>query len=83
MATARPARRPARAPERSPTALLLKESLRRALAKLPEESAEMFVLCYLEGYSYDELAEQYGIERGTVASRLHRIRAEIRKDLGE
>ena len=63
--------------------LLLKEGLRRALAKLPAESAEMFVLCDLEGYSYDELAEQYGIERGTVASRLHRIRAEIRKDLGE
>jgi RNA polymerase sigma factor (sigma-70 family) len=63
--------------------LLLKERLRRALAKLPPENAELFVLCYLEGYSYEELAEQFQLERGTVASRLHRIRAAVRKDLSE
>src|SRR5258707_999694 len=60
---------------------LLKERLRRALAKLPAADAELFVLCYLEGYSYDELAEQFQIERGTVASRLHRIRAVLQKQL--
>src|SRR5260221_11302096 len=32
---------------------LLKERLRRALAKLPPEDAQVIVLCYLEGYSYD------------------------------
>ena len=63
--------------------LLLKERLRRALAKQPPENAELFVMCYLEGYSYAELAEQYQLEPGTVASRLHRIRAAIKKDLGE
>jgi RNA polymerase sigma-70 factor, ECF subfamily len=63
--------------------LLLKERLRRALANQPPENAELFVMCYLEGCSYDELAEQYKVERGTIASRLHRIRAAIRKDLGE
>jgi RNA polymerase sigma-70 factor, ECF subfamily len=63
--------------------LLLKERLRRALANQPPENAELFVMCYLEGCSYDELAEQYKMERGTIASRLHRIRAAIRKDLGE
>jgi RNA polymerase sigma-70 factor, ECF subfamily len=62
---------------------LLKERLRRALAKQPAENAELFVMCYVEGYSYDELAEHYQLERGTVASRLHRIRAAIRKDLGD
>ena len=61
--------------------LLLKERLRRALAQLPPESAELFVLCYLEGYSYDELADLLQIERGTVGSRLHRIRAILKKDL--
>ncbi len=60
---------------------LLKERLRRALAKLPPEDAELFVLCYLEGYSYDELAVQFKAERGTVASRLHRIRAVLQKHL--
>jgi len=61
--------------------VLLKERLRRALAKIPPDDAELFVLCYLEGYSYDELAEQYQVERGTVASRLHRIRAVLQKHL--
>ncbi len=60
---------------------LLKEQLRRALAKLPTQDAELFVLCYLEGYSYDELAGQFGVERGTVASRLYRIRAVLQKAL--
>ncbi len=63
--------------------VLLQEQLRRALAKLPPESAEMFVLCYLEGYSYDELADQFQMERGTVASRLHRARAALQKDLSQ
>jgi|KBSSwiStaDraftv2_1062776.scaffolds.fasta_scaffold702201_2 RNA polymerase sigma-70 factor (ECF subfamily) len=60
---------------------LLKERLRRALAKLPPEDAELIVLCYLEGYSYDELADQFQVERGTIGSRLHRIRAVLQKHL--
>lgn len=60
---------------------LLKERLRRAIAKLPAEDAELFVLCYLEGYTYDELAEQFQTERGTIASRLHRIKAVLQKQL--
>jgi len=62
---------------------LLKEQLRRALAKLPLEDAQLIVLCYLEGYSYDELAEQFQVERGTVGSRLHRIRAVLQRHLSK
>jgi RNA polymerase sigma-70 factor (ECF subfamily) len=62
--------------------IVLKERLRAALARLPAENAELFVLCYLEGYSYDELADLLQIERGTVGSRLHRIKAALQKDLG-
>lgn len=60
---------------------VLKERLRQALTRIPPENAEMFVLCYLEGYSYDELAALMGIERGTVGSRLHRIKAALQKEL--
>ena len=60
---------------------LLKLRMRRALGKLPAEDAELFVLCYLEGYTYDELAAQYKLERGTVASRLHRIKSALQKSL--
>lgn len=59
----------------------LKERLRAALGELSAENAELFVLCYLEGYSYDELADLLGLERGTVASRLHRIRAKLQEEL--
>jgi RNA polymerase sigma-70 factor (ECF subfamily) len=62
---------------------LLKERLRRALAKLSPDEAELFVLCYLEGYSYDELAVMFQVERGTIASRLFRTRAALRSDLSK
>ncbi|MBI2687290.1 MAG: sigma-70 family RNA polymerase sigma factor [Acidobacteria bacterium] len=66
-------------PERTSPAkdALLKESLRRALAKLDPEDAQLFTLRNLEGFSYDELAGMFAIERGTVASRLHRIRQDL------
>ena len=60
-----------------------KERVRQALAKLPREEAELFVLRNLDGFSYDELAEMFGVERGTVASRLHRIRETLRGLIGE
>lgn len=60
---------------------LLKEMLRRSLAKLPSQDAELLVLCYLEGYTYEELATQFGIERGTIASRLNRIKAVLKQEL--
>ena len=63
--------------------MFLKQRLRRALAKLDPAEAELFVLCYLEGYSYDELANLFQVERGTIASRLFRTRAVLRKDLSK
>ena len=69
--------------ESEESALLLKERLRAALARLSAEHAELFVLCYLEGYSYDELADMLQMERGTVGSRLHRIRAALQEDLND
>ena len=63
--------------------LLLKERLLGALTRLSPESAELFILCYLEGYSYDELAELLQVERGTIGSRLYRIRATLQRDLSD
>ena len=61
----------------------LKERLRTALTRLSPENAELFTLCYLEGYSYDELADLLGMERGTVGSRLHRIRTILQEELSD
>lgn len=65
----------------APSQALLKEHLRRALAKLDSEDSELFVLHYLEGLSHDELASQFRIQRGTVASRLFRIRKVLQKEI--
>lgn len=62
--------------------LLMKERIRRALAALPPRDAEMFVLCYIEGLTYEELASHFETERGTVAARLFRIRAVLQKEIG-
>jgi RNA polymerase sigma-70 factor (ECF subfamily) len=60
--------------------VLLKQQVREALAKLPAEDAELFCLRNLDGYSYEELAAQYGVMTGTIASRLHRIRERLLKE---
>ncbi len=64
-----------------PAQVLLKERLRRALAQLDPEEAELFVLHYLEGLSHEELARQFQIQRGTVASRLFRIRKALQQEI--
>ncbi len=61
------------------TAPLMKERLRRAIARLDPEDAELFLLRYMEGWSSSELAKQFGIERGTVGSRLFRIRQTLQR----
>ena len=68
-------------PQAHTASFLLKETLRRALARLKPDDAELFVLREVEGLTYDELAEQLELERGTVASRLHRIRQTLVKSL--
>lgn len=61
--------------------LLLKERLRRAIATLQSDDATMFLLRHLEGLSIGELAELFGLEKGNVAVRLHRIRLRLQTEL--
>jgi RNA polymerase sigma-70 factor (ECF subfamily) len=63
-------------------ALLLKEQLRRAVATLLAEDATLFLLRHVEGLSLDELAAVFGLEKNTVAVRLHRIRLRLQAELG-
>ncbi len=60
---------------------ILKERLRRAIAKLPPRDAELFSLRYIEGISNSELADMMGMERVTVGTRLHRIRQTLQESL--
>ena len=48
---------------------------------LSPEHRDVIMLRELEGLSYDEMATALKVPRGTVESRLHRARAELRKKL--
>jgi RNA polymerase sigma-70 factor (ECF subfamily) len=48
--------------------------LQRALAEISEEHRAIILLRDLEDLSYDEIAQQLDVPRGTVKSRLHRAR---------
>ena len=53
---------------------LFDDELTEAIDQLPTKMREVFLLCDLEGYSYEETAELVGCPIGTVRSRLHRAR---------
>jgi RNA polymerase sigma-70 factor (ECF subfamily) len=57
--------------------------LTAALAKLPPEFREAIVLREVRGMSYTEIAKALRIPEGTVESRIHRARAQLRKTLAE
>ena len=61
--------------------VLLKEQLRRAIAALEPEDAELFLLRYVEGLSNGELADLFRQEKNNIAVRLHRIRQTLQKEM--
>ena len=70
-----------RGPERAHQGSETRERLRRALSRLNEKHAEVFMLRYLEGYANNEIAKMLGLSRITVAVVLHRVRQRLKKDL--
>lgn len=52
-----------------------------ALADLPPEYRAAVVLCDIEGLTYEEIADVLGVKLGTVRSRIHRGRAQLRTAL--
>jgi RNA polymerase sigma factor (sigma-70 family) len=52
-----------------------------ALKALPPEYRAAVVLCDIEGLSYEEIAATLGVKLGTVRSRIHRGRAQLRAAL--
>jgi len=56
-------------------------ALERALVSLLPEDRELITLKYLDGFSYQELAEHLQIPKGTVMSRLFHVRKQLQKKL--
>ena len=57
------------------------DDVQRALDALPADFRAAVVLCDIEGLSYEEIAATLGIKLGTVRSRIHRGRAQLRTAL--
>src|SRR5262249_55755463 len=62
---------------------LIDESLLSSLRRLPAGCQEVIVLCDIEDLSYKEAADALAIPIGTVMSRLHRGRAQLRNELAD
>lgn len=56
-------------------------ALHRAIEALPEERRIVVILRDLEGLGYEEIAQALGLELGTVRSRLHRARMELKEKM--
>ena len=59
----------------------VEQALHRAIAELPEERRIVVVLRDLEGLSYEDIAAALDLELGTVRSRLHRARMDLKDKL--
>jgi RNA polymerase sigma factor (sigma-70 family) len=59
----------------------LDTDVQQALEALAPEYRAAVVLCDIEGLSYEEIAATLGVKLGTVRSRIHRGRAQLRAAL--
>jgi RNA polymerase sigma factor (sigma-70 family) len=61
---------------------VLPDDVQAALGRLPDDYRAAVVLCDVVGLSYQEIGEALGVPLGTVRSRIHRGRAQLREALG-
>src|SRR5688500_10219659 len=67
--------------ERQYARLEISEAVRNAIAELKPKFRLPILLKYIEGLSYEEIAEVMGCSKGTVASRLNRGHSQLAKRL--
>ncbi len=60
---------------------MLGDEVTMALEALPVDFKEVIILCDIEDFKYEEIAEIIGIPIGTVRSRLHRARNMLKEQL--
>ncbi len=67
--------------ERGMIARLARPAIVEALGRLPEELRMALLLCDVDGFTYEEIAEIMQCPVGTVRSRIARARARLAKQL--
>lgn len=60
---------------------MLDDEITRALNRLPEDFRTVVLLCDIEGFTYEEIANMLDVPIGTIRSRLHRGRNLLRVSL--
>ena len=68
-------------PEKQMFAKIFDDDVKKAIESLPDDFRLVVVLSFLEGFSYQEIAEIADLQLGTVKSRLHRGRKLLQKVL--
>ncbi len=72
-------------PSDNPEALyekkMIQQFIQRGLQKLKEDQRELLVLRDLQGFSYEEMGELLGLPGGTIKSKLHRARMDLKQVL--
>ncbi len=57
---------------------MVQESVQRGLLQLKEDQREIIVLRDLQGLSYEEIGKMFSLPEGTIKSRLHRARMDLK-----
>ncbi len=73
--------KPGHDPEKELFAKILDDDVKKAIEELPDDFRLVIVLSFLEGFSYQEIADITDLQLGTVKSRLHRGRKLLQKVL--
>jgi RNA polymerase sigma-70 factor (ECF subfamily) len=60
---------------------MIQQLIQRGLLELKEEQRELLVLRDLQGFSYEEMGETLDLPEGTIKSKLHRARMELKEVL--
>ncbi len=72
-------------PSDNPEALyekkMVQQFIQSGLLKLKEDQRELLVLRDLQGFSYEEMGELLGLPDGTIKSKLHRARMDLKEVL--
>ncbi len=62
---------------------LIDDDISNALEELPEDFRTVVLLCDVEGFTYEEIANMLDVPIGTIRSRLHRGRNLLKAELME
>jgi RNA polymerase sigma-70 factor (ECF subfamily) len=57
---------------------MVQQFIQRGLLKLKEDQRELLVLRDIQGFSYEEIGESLGLPEGTIKSKLHRARMDLK-----